>query len=711
MLEIGTEELPYQFIAPALRSLQDLTERMLAEQRLAFDSVTTAGTPRRLAVEVRGLATRQASAVKEVMGPPKSAAYDGAGQPTKAALGFAASQGVSVSDLEVRRMPKGEYLFAVKQETGEPADAALRAQLPQLIQGLSFPKAMKWNDTGFRFARPIRWLVALYGEKVIPFDVGGVQSGQRTRGHRFLGGSATARSSGLVIKNASFYRTLLEKEGVAVDPHRRRLLIEEQLQSLARKAKAVLRMDGGLLEQATYAVEYPSAILGGFDARYLTLPPEIIETAMREHQGFFTLRNQQGGLLPQFLAVTNIRRPDMSLIRKGNERVLAARLADAAFYFTEDQKIKLADRVEKLKSVVFHQKLGTLHQKTQRLIALTGYLADRLGQSQIVETCRRAALLSKADLLTGVVGEFPTLQGLMGREYAARDGESAEVASALSEQYLPRGMDGNLPATLPGRILSLANRLDNVVAFFHVGLTPKGSEDPFALRRDAISIVRIIIEGTLNVNLTEAIEIIQGRLEDDGVRDESLINHHPLSFIWERMRYYAGVAHGLRDDVIDAVCENPHLQTPLDLATLLSRMKALQAFTTNPEFEPLMIAYKRAYRIINKEGRKEGKEGSDGDFVNPDLFEHSSERDLHHELLQAKSKVPELLEKGEFRAALSELARLKPYIDAFFTNVMVNAEDPGLRHNRLSLLRLIANLFGKYANFSLIVTQGSERGT
>ncbi|MEX5213666.1 MAG: glycine--tRNA ligase subunit beta [Nitrospiraceae bacterium] len=718
MLEIGTEELPYQFIAPTLRSLQELTERLLTEQRLAFGAVSTAGTPRRLAVEVQSLVLRQASAVKEVMGPPKSAAYEGTGQPTKAALGFAASQGVSVSDLEVRQMPKGEYLFAVRREPGEAAESVLRIQLPQLIQRLSFPKAMKWNETGFRFARPIRWLLALLGEKVIPFEVGGMTSARLTYGHRFLGGSAKVRSSGIIAKTAASYRSLLEKHGVVVDPVRRRLLIEESLQSLARKAKAELRMDHELLEQATYSVEFPSAILGEFDARYLKLPPEIIETAMREHQGFFVLRNQQGGLLPQFLAVTNIRPHDQSLIRKGNERVLAARLADAAFYFAADRKANLADRVEKLKHVVFHQKLGTLHQKTQRLIALAGYLAEHLGEHHLVGASKRAAFLSKADLLTGVVGEFPTLQGLMGREYAAHDGESEEVALALQEQYRPRTLEDDGPSTAIGKILALADRLDNVAAFFSAGLIPTGSEDPFALRRQASGLVRILVEGDLRLDLAGALSHAAALVREQGfgsctqsdpqipasqkAERSPSTQADPLEFVLERFRYYGQTVQGLRDDVMQAVTRTPGLRD-YDLSDLLARIKCLQALTAKTDFDPLIVGFKRAHRLIEKERWT-------SDSITPELFEHEAERRLYEALLQARRRVPDWLQARDYALALGELIALKPAIDEFFARVMVNTEHSGLRSNRLSLLYVIDILFLSYADLSLIAAQGTERG-
>ncbi|MDH4098564.1 MAG: glycine--tRNA ligase subunit beta, partial [Nitrospira sp.] len=497
LLEIGVEELPYQFIVPALASLKESAERLLRDQRLVFQSIRTMGTPCRLTVVVEGLATGQTSIVKETMGPSKTVAFDQAGQPTKAAMGFAAGQGVEVQSLQTRQTPKGEYLFAVKHEEGRRATSVLTDALPRLVSAMTFPKAMKWNETGVRFARPVRWVLALYGGSVLPIEVAGIKASDRTRGHRVLGGGKW-----LPVRDAGSYVTTLERQGVIVDPQRRRQLIEEQITAICSETGFLLNEDGALLDQAVYTTEQPSSIIGSFKEAYLDVPEEILITSMKEHQGFFSLRHKQTGkLAPHFIAVANNRVKDMSLIREGNERVLAARLADAKFFFDEDRKIKLEERGKKLAGVTFHQKLGTMAQKQGRVKKLVGFIAAHLcpGHDELRLVCDRAASLSKADLLTGIVGEFPELQGIMGGEYALHDGESAAVAQAIREQYLPKAIEGELPKTPAGQILSLADRLDSIAAFFHVGIVPTGSEDPFALRRHATAIVRIILESHLRM--------------------------------------------------------------------------------------------------------------------------------------------------------------------------------------------------------------------
>ena len=374
LLEIGVEELPYQFIAPALAALKDSAEQLLKDQRLAFQSVRTLGTPRRLTLVVEGLATQQTSMVKEAMGPSKSVAFDQAGQPTRAATGFAAGQGVAVQELQIRQTPKGEYLFAVKQEQGRPAKVVLEELLPQLIAKLSFPKAMKWNNTGVRFARPVRWLVALYGGATLPIEAAGITAGNRTEGHRVLGSA-----KGIVVRDSESYLKGLERQGVIPDPQRRRHMIEEQIATLCKETGFTLNVDGDLLDQAVYTTECPNAIIGSFKSAYLEVPQEILITSMKEHQGFFSLMHKETGkLVPHFIAVTNNRAKDMGLIREGNERVLAARLADAKFFFDEDRKIKLEERVTKLAGVTFHQKLGTMEKKQQRVRKLASFIASSL---------------------------------------------------------------------------------------------------------------------------------------------------------------------------------------------------------------------------------------------------------------------------------------------------------------------------------------------
>jgi len=694
LLEIGVEELPYQFIAPALAALKDSAEQLLKDQRLAFQSAQTLGTPRRLTLVVEGLATEQTSMVKEAMGPSKTVAFDPAGQPTKAATGFASGQGVAVQELQIRRTPKGEYLYAVKQEQGRPANIVLKELLPQLIAKLTFPKAMKWNSTGVRFARPVRWLVALYGAATLPIEAAGITAGNRTEGHRVLGSA-----KGIVVRDSESYLKGLERQGVIPDPARRRRMIEEQIATLCKKTGFMLNVDGDLLDQAVYTTECPNVIIGSFKPAYLEVPQEILITSMKEHQGFFSLMHKETGkLVPHFIAVANNRAKDMGLIRAGNERVLAARLADAKFFFDEDRKIKLVDRVEKLKGIVFHQKAGTLYHKTLRIIDLVTWLASKLGLNHDdINACRQAAELSKTDLLSGIVGEFPSLQGIMGGHYAMHDGEPAKVFRAIRDQYLPRGMDERLPETMEGKILSLADRLDTIVAFFRAGITPRGSEDPYALRRHALSIVRIIIEGRLKLDLDEAIATSTDIAEKDVKRSPSMLDD-PRRFIFERFQFYTGTHYIKRDDVIAAVCKTAYAHDSLDLVDILERMKALESVTTKPDFNPLIVGFKRAHRLVEKEQW-------DRKPVDEARFEHPTEVALYQAM--KREMTMSAMTRGEYGQALDGLVRLKPAIDAFFEAVMVNAEDPAVRNNRLSLLQEIDDFFNSFADFSKIVVQGS----
>jgi glycyl-tRNA synthetase beta chain len=701
LIEIGVEELPYQFIAPALAVLKDSAEQLLKDQRLAFQSTRTLGTPRRLTLVVTGLATQQTSIVKETMGPSKSVAFDSTGQPTRAATGFAAGQGVSVPELQIRQTLKGEYLFAVKQEQGRPANVVLKELLPQLISKLSFPKAMKWNSTGVRFARPVRWLVVLYGGATLPLEAAGIIAGNRTEGHRVLG-----NAKGMVVRDSESYLKGLERQGVTPDPQRRRHMIEEQIAALCKKTGFTLNVDGDLLDQAVYTTECPNAIIGSFKPAYLEVPQEILITSMKEHQGFFSLMHKETGkLVPHFIAVTNNRAKDMGLIREGNERVLAARLADAKFFFDEDRKIKLEDRVRKLAGVTFHQKLGTMEKKQQRVRKLAGFIASsvRPQDDELKLACERAADLCKADLLTGVVGEFPELQGIMGGEYAKHDGESETVSQAIREHYLPRSIEGELPRTIAAQVLSLADRLDTVAAFFHVGLVPTGSEDPFALRRNATAIVRIILEGNLRINLGRYIDNARNQVIGDGFKgvpdSEQEGRRRITEFIFERVRHYGRVVHALRDDVIEAVLKPAYGSKMLDLVDLVLRMKSLESVTTKPEFDSLIVGFKRAHRLVEKEQW-------DRKPVDKARFEDPTESAMYQAIAEEREKMLSAMTRGDYGQALDALVRLKPAIDAFFTAVMVNAEDPAIRSNRLSLLQEVDDFFNSFADFSQIVVQG-----
>jgi glycyl-tRNA synthetase beta chain len=701
LLEIGTEELPYQFVAPGLRALQEGAETLLNNARLTYGAIRTMGTPRRLVLLVEGLARQQASAVKEAMGPSKAVAFDQSGQPTRAAIGFAAGQGVPVEALEVRQTPKGEYLFAVKQEKGQAVAAVLTQALPQLLAKLSFPKAMQWNQTGVRFARPVRWLVALCGGKVLPIEFATIKAGNLSQGHRVLGAKVTG-TKGFGVKSIAHYLKEIERHSVIVDQDRRRAMILDQLASLAKSARGHVHQDDELLEQAVYMVEYPHTILGAFKPHYLALPKEILMTSMKEHQGYFSLVDAKGALLPNFLAVTNMKLGNMQLIREGNERVLAARLADAKFFFDEDRKISLADRVAKQLAVTFHQKLGSLHQKTLRVVALSAHLAGEVGGDPLIHACRRAAELSKADLLTGIVGEFPTLQGIMGGEYAQHDGEPAAVSAAIREQYLPRAMEGALPESVAGKVLSLADRLDSIAGFFLVGLVPSGSEDPFALRRHATAIVRIVIESRLRLNLAQAVRAAQ-----EGLANQPVTAAPPgkggapdvIGFIFERVRFYGKSAHQLRDDVMEAVLKSADRQS-IDLTDLFDKMQSLQQITGRAEFDPLIVGFKRAHRLTEKEQW-------DRKPVDSGLFQEAVESALHETVQSSHAAYTAAMRSGEYGQALDVLVRMKGPIDDFFNAVMVNADEPAVRGNRLSLLKTVDDLFMSFADFSQIMVQGT----
>ncbi len=707
LLEIGTEELPFEFIGSGLTSLKDHAERLLSEARLSSGSIKTYGTPRRLVLVVDRLATHQAAVVKEAMGPSKATAFDQAGQPTKAAIGFAMGQGFPVDSLQVRQTPKGDYLFAVKQDAGRPTKTVLLELLPQLVGKLSFPKTMKWNEAGMRFARPVRWLVALFAGSMVPMDAAGIKASDRTYGHRVMGSGKP-----IVVRDFKTYAQGLEQHGVMVDPERRRSAIQDQLNRLCAKAGVALNADASLLDQAVYTTEWPCAIIGNFKPEYLAVPPEILMTSMKEHQGFFSVLDKKSGkLAAHFIAIANNQLKDMSLIQAGNELVLAARLADAKFFFDEDRKIKLEELVKKLSGVTFNQKLGTMAQKQERIRKLAGLIVSQLdpNNDELKRVCERAAQLCKADLVSGIVGEFPELQGVMGAVYAKHDGESETVSLAIREQYLPRSIEGELPKTKAGQVLSLADRLDSVAAFFFVGMVPTGSEDPFALRRHATAIVRLLLEGNLRpegnrqLNLGRLIDNaknIVGENDCKGVSDfEQNGRRRIVEFIFERVRHYGRTLCGLRDDLMEAVLK-PAPESAFDLMDLLLRMKALQAVTVKPDFDLLIVGFKRAHRLV-------GKEQWDRQPVEETRLQHPTERLLHKTVSEERDKMGSAMNAGDYGKALDLLVELKPAIDAFFEAVMVNAEDPAVRSNRLSLLRQVDDCFMSFADFSQVVIQGS----
>ena len=701
LLEIGSEELPWQMIQPAMTQLAQLLEGFLANHRLSHDSIRTFGTPRRLAVFVRGLTVKQTSVVQETLGPSKAVAFDAQGHPTKAAQGFAKSQGVGVGTLETRETSKGVYLCAVKREKGLPAAKVFTEHLPGLLQQLTFPKTMRWNASGVRYPRPIRWLVALVGVRALSFEFAGVRSGGRSWGHRFLSGGKTGRASkGIGIRRPEMYETALARAGVVVDPVRRREVLAGQLKQLARSVSGRVYQANheALLDQAVFSLECPNILGGTFDETYLALPQEVLITSMKEHQGFFSVVNRKGELLPRFFAPTNMNVKNMELITVGNERVLAARLADARYFFDEDRKGKLADRVSRLNGVVFHKQLGSLYEKTQRTISLAGALADAAGVPEVKESCQRATLLSKADLVTGMVGEFPTLQGVMGEKYAAHDGESVEVCQAIGEYYRPRTPDDALPETTVGRLLALADRLDTLVAFFYAGIVPSGSEDPYSLRRSAFGVIRIVVEAGLNINLGDVVRQAEQRLVDQGIKAGGHAGSPLLKFLEDRLRYYGRTVPGYREDVMESVLARGD-DAECDLRDLFLRMDALQVITSQQDFESLIVGFKRAHRIVKKEAWSTRS-------VDVALLNHPTERTLHQAVETAKRAVGQSLAAHDYHGALKQLIGLKSPIDQFFEGVLVNAPEPEVRANRLSLLCRVDDLFAAFGDLSQIQVQG-----
>ena len=701
LLEIGSEELPWQMIHPAMTQLAQLLEGFLANHRLSHDSIRTFGTPRRLAVFVRGLAVKQTSVVQETLGPSKAVAFDAQGHPTKAAQGFAKSQGVGVGTLETRETSKGVYLCAVKREKGLPAAKVFTEHLPGLLQQLTFPKTMRWNASGVRYPRPIRWLVALVGARALSFEFAGVRSGGRSWGHRFLSGGKIGRASkGIGIRRPEMYETALARAGVVVDPVRRREVLAGQLKQLARSVSGRVYQANheALLDQAVFSLECPNILGGTFDETYLDLPQEVLITSMKEHQGFFSVVNRKGELLPRFFAPTNMNVKNMELITVGNERVLAARLADARYFFDEDRKGKLADRVRELHGVVFHKQLGSLYDKTQQMINLAYDLAEAARVPELVASCQRAAFLSKADLVTGMVGEFPTLQGVMGEKYAAHDGESVEVCQAIGEYYRPRTPDDALPETTVGRLLALADRLDTLAAFFYAGIVPSGSEDPYSLRRSAFGVIRIVVEAGLNINLGDVVRQAEQRLVDQGIKAGGHAGPPLLKFLEDRLRYYGRTVPGYREDVMESVLARGD-DAECDLRDLFLRMDALQVITGQQDFESLIVGFKRAHRIVKKEAWSTRS-------VDVALLNHPTERTLHQAVETAKRAVGQSLAAHDYHGALKQLIGLKSPIDQFFEGVLVNAPEPDVRANRLSLLCQVDDLFSAFGDLSQIQVQG-----
>ena len=677
-LEIGCEEIPAGFIPKAMADMEQLMRRELESARLEYGEVVTLGTPRRLVLAVKGVAQRQPDAELTALGPAKSVAFDAQGNPTRAAQGFARGQGVELSELTLVMTEKGEYLSAKKSEIGRETSELLTEMLPRLMGAIPFKKSMRWADLEVRFARPIHWIVALYDGIVIPFSFGNIESGSASRGHRFMANVS------FPVRDFAHYLEECERHFVIVDPKKRKEIIRREIERVAKQAKGQVLPDEGLLEQVTFLVEYPSAVHGTFSPDFLTVPREVLITSMREHQRYFSLVDAQGKLLPGFITINNTLTEDPEVVVKGNERVLRARLSDARFFFNEDQKVTLSSRVESLKSIVYQAKLGTSYEKMERFRELAIWLAAKLNPS-VVDQVRRAATLCKADLVTGMVGEFPEVQGVMGREYAIHDGEEPAVANAIAEHYLPTQAGGELPSSDIGAFVSLADKMDTICGCFCVGLIPTGSADPYALRRSALGIINIILDKGYREPLDGFIKGSLDLLAAKSSRPLEEVHRDVLEFF--RGRFVNLMADRFPADAVDAVASVSFD----DLVDACAKIAALAEFRNREDFAALAVTFKRVCNIV--------KEGVDTRVL-AELFEDAAEGDLYRSLQQVAGKVESALARGDYLAALTEIATLKQGVDLLFEKVMVMAEDERVRGNRLALLTGIARLFARLADFS-----------
>ena len=679
LLEIGTEEVPAHVMPGVLAQLKERAEKAFQENRIAFASVRTLGTPRRMALLVKDLAEKQADVTSENRGPSVKIAFDADGKPTKAAQGFARGQHVAPEDL----VEKDGYVYAVVHETGKETAELLKTLLPELICALSFPNNMRWGSLEFKFIRPIRWLVALFDSEVIPFEVANVTSGRVSRGHRFLS------QGDFSIAKADDYEKDCEAQYIIVDPEKRKAMIRAQIEAVAKENGGRAEITDDLLEEVLYLVEYPTALCGRFEEKYLQLPPEAVITPMRDHQRYFPVKDDAGKLLPLFITVRNGGKEYLETVQHGNERVLRARLADAQFFFDEDRKKSLEEHRDKLKTVVFQQGLGTMYEKTERLAQLADFIADEIGADEKAHKhARRAALLSKADLVTGMVTEFTELQGIMGREYAKLDGECDKVAIAIDEHYMPRFAGDAQPQTTAGRIVSTADKIDTIVGTFHLGKIPTGSQDPFALRRQALGLVHMVIEAKYHLSISRLVAKAMDLYGITEAEERAKMQADVAEFLRLRLRNVLE-AEQIRYDAADAVLGDVD-----DIYNVLLRARAVTAFTGQKDAAQSMQAFVRVANIARK---------SAAETIYPERFHIAEEMALYQAYTSTKSAVESLVSGEDFEGAIDALTELAAPIDAFFDNVMVMDKDEMIRENRLALLRSVDAVIRDVADFTKIV--------
>ncbi|GGG56369.1 glycine--tRNA ligase subunit beta [Paenibacillus radicis (ex Gao et al. 2016)] len=687
LLEIGLEEVPARFVRGAINQLQDKMVKWLADSRIGHQAVEVFATPRRLAVIVHGLEEKQADVNEQVKGPSRKIALDDQGNWSKAALGFARSQGVEPEQFFFQELAGVEYVYANKSSVGTETASVLSEGLTNLITSMSFPKNMRWGNYELKFVRPIKWMIALFGQDIIPLELAGVKSGNVTRGHRFLGGET-------VVNTPSEYKERLREQHVIADVAEREALIVSQIKQLAEEQSWEIAIKEDLLEEVLFLVEYPSVLFGKFDPSFLNIPQEVLITSMREHQRYFPVLNAEGQLQPFFVTVRNGDRTSIEQVAKGNEKVLRARLSDAKFFYQEDQKLAIADALAKLENIVYHEELGTVADKVRRIRDTADRIASKLSvDADTAAFVSRAADICKFDLVTQMVYEFPELQGIMGEDYALKAGESQTVAQAINEHYQPRFAGDQAPGSLTGAIVSLADKIDTIVGCFSIGIIPTGSQDPYALRRQAAGIVQIILAQGLNLKLEELFEAALAVHQARGMkRSEEEVRKELGEFFALRVKNVLS-EQNVRYDVVDAVMASGYddLRLTVERATLI---QALAAGQERAEFKLTVDAFNRVSNLASKATTRS---------VNPALFAENAEGVLHEAWKTAHPAVVQSFADGDVAAALAQLSALKEPITGYFDGVMVMAKEDDVRENRLATLALIADDIAGIADFAKLV--------
>ncbi|MCX8031381.1 MAG: glycine--tRNA ligase subunit beta [Thermodesulfovibrionales bacterium] len=676
LLELGVEEIPARFLPDALVALKNNAEKLFTENRLIFSNIKTHATPRRITL-IADLEKHQKVEEKEIWGPPVNVAFDDFGNPTKAAEAFAKTHGITLDSLQKKEKGKGLYIVAIVKEEANKTKDVLPQILSRLILSLNFPKNMRWGDGDLKFVRPIHWILAIYDQDKIAFEIEGIRSDSMTRGHRFLSPAS------FEIKDIKSYTNLLRNNFVIVNQEERKKIIIEESNKLAQSVNASVIIDEDLLEHVTFLVEYPVPVLGSFPSEYLSLPPELLINVMKGHQKYFALEDANKRLVNYFIIVSNTKLANSDTVRKGAERVIKARFEDARFYFEEDTKIPLESRIEDLKKVIYHDKLGSLYSKTQRIVSIAEFVANKCCPSKI-ENIVKAANLSKTDLITGVVREFPELQGIIGSYYAAKEGYNDSICKALREQYLPAHASDILPVTDTGSIVSLSDKLDNIASFFMIGLSPTGSEDPFALRRQAHGVILILVAKKYDLTLKELIEV---SLKPYDISDKEELISSLIKFFEQRFDYLMQL-EGYPSDYVSSVI---HFLSNTPLYKIKNRLQTIYEFKNEPNFESLILSIKRVNNIAPK---------FDVPKVTKELFVNPEEEALYNALLTTKDQVTSSLAKNDYLSALKAIKNLTEPINSFFDKVLVMDKNEEIKNNRLALIKDVQTLIQSIADFS-----------